>query len=137
MAPTAEARPARIRMSGFSADDAALMRDARTVEIETSTGPGMAAHRVIIWIVVDVDGRTFVRSWLGERGRWYRELVANPAGVVHVGERRIPVRARRADEAGIEACSRLLREKHRTSRASLQSMLRDEILHTTLELEPA
>ena len=113
------------------------MREARTVAIETSAGTGQRVHRAIIWIVVDDHGRAFVRSWLGERGRWYRELVRNPVGAVHVGERRIPIRARIADEAGILACSRLLRAKHRSSRASLMSMLLDDVLPTTLELEPA
>ena len=124
-------------MTGFPAGDADLMRDARTIEIETSAGPGKPVHRAIVWIVVDEDGRTFVRSWLGSRGRWYRELVVNSDGAVHVGGRRIAVRATHADEDGIEACSRLLRAKYRSSRASLLSMLRDEVLETTLELRPA
>jgi hypothetical protein len=123
-------------MSGFNAEDAALMREARTIAIETSAGPGKPAHRAVIWIVVDDDGRAFVRSWLGERGRWYRELAANPDGAVEVANSRIPVHAKHADAAGIETCSRLLQRKHRSSRASLLSMLRDEILDTTLELEP-
>jgi hypothetical protein len=124
-------------VSGFAPDDAALMRDARTVEIETSASPGAQVHRAIIWIVVDEDGSAYVRSWLGRRGRWYRELVANPDGAILVGGRRIPVRARAADAAGIETCSRLLSSKHRTSRGSLASMLRDDVLDTTLKLEPA
>ena len=124
-------------MSGFALHDATRMRNARTVSIETSAGVGRPVHRATIWIVVDESGRAYVRSWLGERGRWYRELVVNPIGAVRVDGRRISVRAKRADAEGIEACSRLLREKHRTSRASLASMLRDEVLDTTLELEPA
>jgi hypothetical protein len=137
VAPPAEAGAARGRMSGFALDDATGMRKTSLVEIETSRGPGATVHRTVIWIVADEDGRAFVRSVRGARGRWYRELVANPAGAVHVGGRRIAVRAAPADEAGIEACSRLLSEKYRTSRASLASMLREETLDTTLELEPA
>ncbi len=124
-------------MSGFAAGDAERMRDARTVEIETSAGPGKPVHRTIIWIVVDEDGRAFVRSYRGRGGRWYRELVANPDGAVHVGGRRIAVRAGHADAAAVVACSRLLRAKHRSSRASLLAMVRDEVLDTTLELVPA
>jgi hypothetical protein len=124
-------------MSGFPADLARLMRDARTVTIETSAGAGRPLHRAIIWIVIDEEGSAYVRSWLGQRGRWYRELVANPDGAVRVGDRRIAVRAVAADEAGIETCSRLLSVKHKTSRASLASMLREEVLPTTLELRPA
>ncbi len=124
-------------MSAFRADVAAELRKARTVVIETSAGPEAPVHRTVIWIVADESGIAFVRSVRGRRGRWYRELVANPTGAVVVGSRRIGVRAKPADAAGIETCSRLLREKHATSRASLASMLRDEILDTTLELEPA
>lgn len=137
MAPSAEAGPAHERMSGFRADVAAELRKARTVTIATTAGAGKPVHRAIIWIVVDEDGRAFVRSWLGERGRWYRELVTNPDATVIVGSRRLRVRAAQADQAGVEACSRLLSEKHKTSRGSLASMLRDEILDTTLELRPA
>jgi hypothetical protein len=124
-------------MSGFAADVAATLRKAPTVTIETSAAADAPVHRTIIWIVADEGGRAFVRSFRGRRGRWYRELVANPVGAVLVGGHRVPVRAAPADEAGIEACSRLLREKHTTSRASLASMLLDEILDTTLELAPA
>ena len=124
-------------MSGFALDDATRMRSARTVSIETSAGAGKPEHRAIIWIVVDEEGRAYVRSVRGQRGRWYRELVANPTGAVRVDGRRIAVRAKRADAEGIEACSRLLSLKHGSSRASLASMLRGEVLPTTLELEPA
>jgi hypothetical protein len=124
-------------MSAFAADVAARFRKAATVTIETSAGADAPVHRTIIWIVADEGGRAFVRSVRGHRGRWYRELVGNPSGAVFVGGQRIPVRAAPADEAGIEVCSRLLREKHATARASLASMLRDEILDTTLELAPA
>jgi hypothetical protein len=121
----------------FSTDDARLLRDTSMVEIETSRGPGAPVHRTIIWIVADEAGRAFVRSVRGGRGRWFRELVANPHGAVIAAGRRIPVSASAADEEGIAAASRLLREKYRTSRASLASMLRDDVLPTTLELEPA
>ena len=124
-------------MSAFAADVAAQLRKASTVTIETSGDAEAPVHRTIIWIVADESGHAFVRSVRGQRGRWYRELVANPVGAVFVGGHRIGVRATRADEAGIEACSRLLREKHATSRASLASMLHDEVLDTTLELAPA
>jgi hypothetical protein len=124
-------------MSAFAADVAATLRKASTVTIETSAGPDAPVHRTVIWIVADERGRAFVRSVRGRRGRWYREIVANPSGAVFVGGRRIAVRAAPADQAGIEACSRLLSEKHATSKASLASMLRDEVLDTTLELGPA
>ena len=121
----------------FRPDDARLLRDAKMVEIETTRGADAPVHRTVIWIVADEAGRAFVRSVRGVRGRWYRELVANPHGAVIVGNGRIAVIAAPADPEGIEAASRLLAEKYRTSRASLASMQRDDVLPTTLELEPA
>jgi hypothetical protein len=111
-------------------------RAARTVEIETSAGAGRPVHRAVIWIVVDDDDeRVLVRSVRGERGRWYRELLANPSGAVHVAGTRIPVVADPAgDAARVTACSAALTAKYRTSRGSLASMVRDEVLDTTLEL---
>ena len=37
-----------------------------------------------IWSVV-VDGRVFVRSWSGPRGRWYRSAIAQRAGRITAG----------------------------------------------------
>lgn len=115
-----------------------LLAAARTVRIHTRAGPGRELHRTIIWIVVDEEGRVLVRSVRGSRrGRWYRELVANPVGVLEAADQRIPFRAEAADDAErIEACSRGFRAKYRPG-GSLDSMLQSDILDTTLELRPA
>ena len=113
------------------------LRAARTVEIETSAGAGRPIHRAVIWIVVHEE-RVLVRSVRGDRGRWYRELLANPSGAVHVAGTRIPVVAQPAgDAARVASCSAALTAKYRTSLGSLASMVRDEVLETTLELRPA
>ena len=65
---------------------------AMEVEIETSRSPGATAHRTTIWAVVD-DGEVYVRSWLGDSGRWYQEVLANPDAVLHAGGEEFPVRA--------------------------------------------
>jgi hypothetical protein len=119
----------------FDAETLAILRDARTITIETSAGPGSAVHETPIWVVVDEGGRVFVRSEYGARGRWYREIRSNPDGAVHVGSTSILVRAEHAsDPDRVDACSRALSAKYRTSRGSLAMMLRDEILDSTLEL---
>lgn len=124
-------------MSGFQPDVVLALRGARTVRIETSAGESRPVHRAIVWVVVDEVGRVLVRSWRGERGRWYRELRANPRGAVHVGARRIPVHAEPAGDAErVEACSRGLRLKYASAHGSLAEMLADEMLPTTLELLP-
>jgi len=114
------------------------LRDARTVRLETSAAPGRPTHSAIVWVVVDQARRVLVRSWRGERGRWYRELRANPSGVLRVASHRLPFIAELADDAErVEACSHGLREKYATARGSLAEMLLDDVLPTTLELKPA
>ena len=124
--------------AGFDRATLELLDRTREVEIETRRSAAAPVHRAVIWIVVDDAGRVLVRSVRGERGRWYRRLLAYPSGAVHVGGRRIPVKAERAADPGrIEACSEALRRKYRTARASLAAMLVDDVLGTTLELHPA
>jgi hypothetical protein len=111
------------------------LREVRTVQIETAPAPDRPVHRVPIWVVVDDAGRVLVRSWRGARGRWYRDLRANPTGRLHVGDRWAPFRAElAADPERVEACSRALSEKYARARGSLAEMLVDEVLPTTLEL---
>ena len=124
-------------MSGFDPELAEVLGRTKLVEIETSREPGGAVRDTIIWIVVDTEGRALVRSVRGERGRWYRDLRANPVGALRVGGRRITVQAKPADEAAIAVCSDALRAKYRTSRGSVASMTRDEVLACTLVLGPA
>jgi hypothetical protein len=122
-------------MTEFGPTALDAIRAARTVVIETAAAPGHQAHETVIWIVVDDEDRVLVRSVRGGRGRWYRELRANPAGAIHVAGTRLAVMAEPAADAGrVAACSTALAAKYRTSRGSLASMVRDEILDATLEL---
>jgi len=121
----------------FDAEVLLALRAAINVRLETSAAPGRPTHSAIVWVVVDEAGRVLVRSWHGERGRWYRELRANPRGVLRVARDRVPIIAELADDPErIEACSRGLREKYAAARGSLAEMLLDEVLPTTLELKP-
>lgn len=112
------------------------LRAAREVRIETEASDGRQ-HSAIIWIVVDDAGRLLVRSWRGSRARWYREAISGrPVRLALEGET-LPVTVdHAADDERIAATSRLLEAKYADS-ASTPSMLRDEILDTTLELHPA
>jgi hypothetical protein len=114
----------------------ATIDESREVEIETRQGDDAPVHRTIIWAVVD-DGEVFVRSLRGTRGRWYRELIAQPdAVVVHVSGESFPVQAVEAtDPESVERTSEALRRKYGDSR-SLESMIADDILETTVRLEP-
>ncbi len=118
----------------FDETDLAAMAAADEVEIETRA-PGGPIHRTIIWIVVR-DGTVHVRSVRGERGRWYREALANPEVAVHVDGRRVAARAvPAADPASSEAISAALRDKYARDPA-LRSMLREHTLAANFRLEP-
>lgn len=111
-----------------------LLRVTHEVRIETSRGPDAPLHRAIIWVVVDEAGRVLVRTYLGPGSRWYREALAAGRCRLLVGERGIDFDVEAANDAErITACSDGLRAKYRRS-GSLDAMLRDEVLGTTLEL---
>jgi hypothetical protein len=118
----------------FDAATLAAIDREREVDIETRAWPQAPAHRVVIWVVVD-DGEVLIRSWRGDRGRWYREVVAWPEATLHVANTPLPVRAVAVDEAGIARCSRGL-ERRYAGDPALASMLGPDVLPTTLRLEP-
>ena len=119
----------------FDRDTLELLATTREVRIETRRPDG-PMHSAIIWVVVDGED-VFVRSWLGERARWYRETVANPAVTIIAGDRRLPAVAAPATDAdSIRRCSDGFLAKYRKSK-SAQSMVAVDILDTTLRLEPS
>jgi hypothetical protein len=109
----------------------------REVDIETRTRAG--ERRVTrIWIVTNGTD-VFVRSVRGNRGRWYRDLLATQTGALRIGSDRVEVRATIAsDPASVALISDLLRAKYgKRSPASTRSMLRPHTLETNLRLDPA
>ncbi len=119
----------------FEPESLERLARAKTIRFETQAPEG-PVHRTIIWVVVHED-RVFVRSWRGTTARWYREALANPAVAIHVGGDRLPATAiPAADPDSIERCSLALREKY-AGDPSTDSMVRADILETTLRLEPA
>jgi hypothetical protein len=120
----------------FDADLRNRMAQMQEIQIETQRpGTDAAAHRTTIWVVVAGDA-VAVRSVRGAGGRWYQEIRANPRAAVHINGQRVPVRAVAVtDDSMIEQVSDAYRKKYRND-ASLPSMVRDEVLLTTLRLEP-
>ena len=120
----------------FARNDLDAIREAKEVEIETSAGPGDDIHKTIIWIVADGED-AFVRSWRGVTARWYREALANPDVAIHVGNRNLRARAVPAHDAdSVSRTSAELQRKYEGD-PSTHAMVRDEILITTLRLDPA
>lgn len=118
--------------------DAATLRSidsAYEVDIET-TRPNGSTRQTTIWAVVEA-GEVYVRSVRGDRGYWYQAALDRPADVyLHVDGKRIPALAVAAnDAAAIARCSDGLSKKYRSDGA-LRSMLRPNVLATTIRLEP-
>ena len=80
-------------MAKFDAPSLGELRDVQEVAIRTKKHLKSA---VVIWVVV-ADDEVFVRSWLGAKGRWYRDLAAGgPATLEFAGRRWRCRRSRRA-----------------------------------------
>jgi hypothetical protein len=115
--------------------DTATLRElsgVREVAIRTEKHPNSA---VVIWVVV-ADDEVFVRSWLGAKGRWYRDLATGGLAALELAGRRIEVQAFPASDAAsvARASAEFLRKYQSSSHA--QEMVHSEILPTTLRLEP-
>jgi hypothetical protein len=118
----------------FQIPDLDLLRSEEEIEIETSSDTG-AAHRAIIWVVVDKQDRVFIRSYRGPGARWFREVVARPDCRIHLRGRALDARADPAtDPDRVAACSEGLRTKYDGHSAT--PSMRRSYLETTLELVP-
>ena len=119
-------------MAKFDADILRELRDLREVAIRTEKHPDGA---VVIWVVV-ADDEVFVRSVRGGRGRWYRDLPAGGSATLEFAGRRLAVRAIPVSDP--DAVARASREYLRKYQPSpyAQSIVRDEVLPTTMRLEP-
>ncbi len=127
---------AKASSSTFEPDLIGQLRETEEFRIETQRSPDGAAHRVTIWVVT--LGRTlFVRSVLGRKGRWYREVVASGRATIQVGRKRIAVRpVREKDPAVIARVSAAYRRKYGHYSES-DAMVRPSVAGTTLRLLPA
>ena len=90
---------------------------------------------MVIWVVV-TDDEVFVRSVRGSKGRWYRDLATGGTATLEFAGRRLEVQALPAsDTDAIARASREYLRKYETSPYA-QSVVRAEVLPTTLRLEP-
>jgi hypothetical protein len=119
-------------MARFDADTLRALRDVKEVAIRTGKHPKSA---VVIWVVA-ADDEIFVRSVRGGKGRWYRDLATDGAATLEFTGRRLEVHAYPASDAdSIARASQEYLKKYRPSPYA-QSMVRDDVLSTTLRLEP-
>jgi hypothetical protein len=119
-------------MTNFDADTLGELRDLQEVFIRTEKHPKSA---IVIWVAVD-DNEVFVRSWLGTKGRWYKDLAAGGPATLEFAGRRLAVQAIPAsDPDTVARTSREILRKYRRS-SHAQEMVRSDILPTTMRLEP-
>ena len=119
----------------FDQQTLALLDDEREVSIET-VKPDGSRQRTVIWVVVD-GGDAFIRSWRGDRARWYQAALDRPDEVsLEVAGRSLAVRPVSAtDDLSVARCSSALERKYAGDPAT-PAMVREEVLGTTLRLEP-
>ncbi len=122
----------------FDPETLRVLDETQEIRIETRHDEGSPVHRAIVWVVV-VHGDAFVRSVRGLKGRWYHRISRNPAGALHVGDGRIPVRAApAADGPTTEAVSEAFRKKYESDwPGPTAAMVGPDALPTTLKLSPA
>jgi hypothetical protein len=119
-------------MAKFDADTLRELRDFREVTIRTERHSESA---VVIWVVV-ADDEVFVRSVRGSKGRWYRDVATGGSATLEFAARRLAVQALPVSDAdSIARASREYLRKYQPSPYA-QTMVRAEVLPTTLRLEP-
>ena len=119
-------------MAKLHAETLRELYDIREVAIRTEKHPGTS---VIIWVVV-ADDEVFVRSVRGSKGRWYRDLATGGSATLEFAGRRLGVQVLPAadSDSTTRASAEYLRKYQPSPYA--QSMVRTEVLPTTLRLEP-
>jgi hypothetical protein len=122
-------------MTRFDRETLELLDREREVKIET-VRPDGRRRATIVWVVVDQD-EAFIRSWKGDRAYWFRAATDRPDEVALTsGDQRIEARAVLAlDAESVARCSSALERKY-AGDPDVPSMVRPEILNTTLRLEP-
>jgi hypothetical protein len=119
-------------MGQFSADDKRLLADSDEVGVEFRPG-----RKIPIWIVVDND-QVYVRSVRGPEGRWYQALAGGQDVQLHAGASMWSIRAEHAtDPAEVQRVSDALSQKYQQRwPGPTAAMLREQVLETTLRVEP-
>lgn len=111
------------------------LRDVREVRIRTRSAQG-EPHDTVIWVVVDGADRILVRSYRGAGARWYREATSGRPAALEVRGEPHPVSVERATDADrVAACSRGFEAKYAGDPAT-PAMISDDVLDTTMELNP-
>jgi hypothetical protein len=114
-------------------DPATLHALAESVEIDIT--PTSSGTPVTIW-TVRVDDDVYVRSFRGERGRWYLAFREEPQASLIYSGGELQVRGEPVADRGLnESIDAAYLEKYRTSQYA-GSMVTPEVALTTMRLLP-
>jgi hypothetical protein len=126
-------------VAGSALDQETLdaLDESGEIEMQTPRRDGSTSTRPI-WVVV-ADGDAYVRSYLGERGAWYRRALADGAATIGVGDRAIEVGVEPAQDEDVnERVSEAFRAKYgERSPGPTDTMVGPEVARTTLRLTRA
>ena len=118
----------------FAAPLVEAMRDAKILGVRAGT-----EHRYTgVWVVV-VEGRVFVRSWNDKPTGWFRAFKKQPTGMIQIGAREIPIRAKTVRSARLrDAVTAAFGGKYNTkaSRKWVEGFAEPGRALTTIEFVP-
>jgi hypothetical protein len=123
---------------GLDKDTLELLDERIEVDIRTPRRDGSISSRPI-WVVV-VDGEAYIRSYLGERGAWFRRARADGAAELEADGRTIGVGVEM--DADDEELNRKIDDAFRAkygerSSGSTEAMVTPEVVRTTMRLTAA
>ena len=111
-----------------------LLDSSIEIEMVTPRSDGSVSQRPI-WVVV-VDGDAYVRSYMGERGAWYRRVLADGEASVVADGRTIDVGLEPAPDPDLnDRVSEAFQAKYgERSPGSTETMVTPPVSDTTLRL---
>jgi len=119
----------------FDLGNLRLLNDIEEFEVETDAAQEERDRRVV-WVVV-VGADPYVRSANGQKGHWYRELIAKSVGAIYADGRRIPFHAVPVSDAEtLTQVSEAYMRKYAQYPDDVAWLVSSEVLATTLRLEP-
>jgi hypothetical protein len=127
---------AGVAVARFDHHTLVRLQDADEIEMRTERSDGVATSRPI-WVVV-VDGTPYVRSYLGERGAWFRQARARGRAEIGVEGEDVAVGLVPATGGDLdERISAAYQDKYgHRSPGPTEAMVTPQVVATTLRLEP-
>jgi hypothetical protein len=112
----------------------AVLDERAEIDVRTPRRDGSASSRPI-WVVV-VDGTAYVRSYLGERGAWYRRARRDGRATIAAGGLTLAVALEPVSDPELNRrISDAFRAKYGArSPESTEAMVSEDVIATTLRL---